>query len=223
MGWQLPPEREEAGLLPGPGWAGRALSPYLSLCSLWRPQSLRGGRHSLFFLIIFELFPAPSPRPFGFTVSRKFQSHNKRWQGTFLPGPCHVGACTQLSPGDPKRRRERRNRGPLLSPPPWEAGGKETLSGLSGEEASSLPHPLGPDAKATLRGSQEGVLLFGPLKTRLSSPGPLHWEGKVSQLFPASFLPLSRRRGCFCPSQAAGETRRAPTQPSAESCLSFPI
>lgn len=188
MGWQLPPEREEAGLLPGPGWAGRALSPYLSLCSLWRPQSLRGGRHSLFFLIIFELFPAPSPRPFGFTVSRKFQSHNKRWQGTFLPGPCHVGACTQLSPGDPKRRRERRNRGPLLSPPPWEAGGEGSTLWLEWGGSLIFAPPTWPRCQGHPKGFAGGGSSLRTPQNKIEQPRPLTLGGESFSIV-SCFLP----------------------------------
>lgn len=79
------------------GWAGQGESslPYLSLFAASEGHSPWGeggtALASSFFLIIFERFPAPSPRPFGLRVSRKFQTHKEGWQSPLSPRQCHVG------------------------------------------------------------------------------------------------------------------------------------
>lgn len=82
-GWWLGPP---ISVFTGLGREGPSL-PQMCLCILQRPQSLGGqaeaeGREGgtvlvgLFFFI-FEWFPAPSPKPFSLTVSRKFLSHKE--------------------------------------------------------------------------------------------------------------------------------------------------
>lgn len=75
------------------------------------------------------------------------------------------------------------------------------------------PHP-GPLPSANrLRPPSEahqgGLSLLELPKREAGIPGYLPRARKVSQLFPAFFLPPHRRRPCFRPSQAPGQTRWA--------------
>lgn len=63
-----------------------------------------------------------------------------------------------------EEKRETEDRTPLRG-----TLGREALQGVGGEEASTLPHPIGPEA--ALRGSREGVPSLGPLEMGASAPG----------------------------------------------------
>lgn len=148
------------------------------------------------------------PPPQGPSVSQfpgSFRHTRRGGRAPLAQGSATRAVCPP-EPWGPKmeEKRETEDRTPLRG-----TLGREALQGVGGEEASSLPHPIGPEA--ALRGSREGVPSLGPLEMGASAPGSLHRAGKVSQLFPVSFLSLRRWRPCFRPSQTTGETRSPPT------------
>lgn len=101
----------------GLGWAGQGGSqppPSVSLQPAEETVPGGGSREggtslvSLFFLIIFERFPAPSPK---LSVSQFPGSsyHTRRGSGAPLPQGSATWDMCPAQPWDPKWRRERRN------------------------------------------------------------------------------------------------------------------
>lgn len=90
----------------------------------------------------------PLPKALG---SHSFQevSVTREVAGPLYPRAVPRGACDQLGPGDPKMEKRKEK---LRTHPSVGNRGREAPQGVGGEEASSLPHPTDPEAKAALRG-----------------------------------------------------------------------
>lgn len=98
----------------------------------------------LFFLIIFERFPAPSPRLYSLTVSRKFLSHKEGLQGPLAPEQGCVGRVPNSALGPKIPQREEK-----LNSPSVGSRGREARQAWIGRGLILAPSP-GPEAKATL-------------------------------------------------------------------------
>ena len=119
-----------------------------------------------------------------------------------------------------KEKRETEDRTPLRR-----TLGREALQGVGGEEASSLPHPIGPEAKAALRGSREGVPVAGTPRNGSEHPRLLAQGGESFSIV-SCFLPVPSPVAPLFPPFPDGGRDPIASHPgigSAQSCLSFPI
>ena len=133
------------------------------------------------------------------------------------------GACDQLGPGDPKM--EKRKEKLRTTHPSVGTRGREAPQGVGGEEASSLPHPADPEAKAALRGWRERVPVAGTPSKGEQAPRPLAQGGESFSIV-SCFLPApSPVAPLFPPFPDGGRDPMGshPRTGSAETCLSFPI
>lgn len=178
------------------GWAGRV--PASPICFPLQPaeatvpggSSGEGGASllSLFFLIIFARFPAPSPKP----LSHSFQEAAVTQGGAAAPlcprGEL-CGTCAQLSPrtqnGEEKGETEDGN------PPPWEPWEGRHCRAWVGRGLILAP-TSGPRGKChPQRFVGTGSAAQGPREMVAGTPSTLCTARKVSQWFPLPYSNLT--------------------------------